>query len=200
MITIGITGGIGSGKSIVSALFAVYGIPVYDADRESKRLLVASPAIRRSLTDLLGPDIYSPDGTIINRARMASLIFCDSSLLARVNSIIHPEVARDFDAWRTRLCAPACAMESAILFESGFDRRMDLRLMVYAPTPVRLQRVMARDGVNEAGVRRRMDSQWPDERKAELSDVVIMNDGASVLIPQVENFIARYVPGVASTR
>ena len=78
--------------------------------------------------------------------------------------------------------------------------RMDLRLMVYAPTPVRLQRVMARDGVNEAGVRRRMDSQWPDERKAELSDVVIMNDGTSVLIPQVENFIARYVPGVASTR
>ena len=193
MTTIGITGGMGSGKSIVAALLTVYGIPVYNADSESKRLLLTSPTIRRGLTDLLGADIYSPDGTTLRRARMASLIFADPNLLARVNAIIHPAVGDDFDAWRKRLTAPLCAMESAILFESGFDRRADVRLTVYAPEAIRLQRVMARDGAAEADVRRRMQSQWTDERKAALSDAVITNDGLSALIPQVEAFLNRWL-------
>lgn len=194
MITIGITGGMGSGKSIVAALLTVYGIPVYDADSESKRLLLTSPTIRRGLTDLLGADIYSPDGTTLRRARMASLIFADPNLLARVNAIIHPEVGRDFDAWRARLTTSVCAMESAILFESGFDRRADLRLMVYAPEAIRLQRVMARDNATEAAARQRMQRQWPDERKIALSDAVITNDGRAALIPQVEAFVKTYAP------
>lgn len=194
MITIGITGGMGSGKSIVAALLTVYGIPVYDADSESKRLLLTSPTIRRGLIDLLGADIYSPDGTSLCRARMASLIFADPNLLARVNAIIHPEVGRDFDAWRARLTTSVCAMESAILFESGFDRRADLRLMVYAPEAIRLQRVMARDNATEAAARQRMQRQWPDERKIALSDAVITNDGRAALIPQVEAFVKAYAP------
>lgn len=194
MITIGITGGMGSGKSIVAALLKVYGIPVYDADSESKRLLLTSPTIRRGLTDLLGADIYSPDGTTLRRARMASLIFADPNLLARVNAIIHPEVGRDFDAWRARLTTSVCAMESAILFESGFDRRANLRLMVYAPEAIRLQRVMARDNATEAAARQRMQRQWPDERKIALSDAVITNDGRAALIPQVEAFVKAYAP------
>lgn len=194
MTTIGITGGMGSGKSIVAALLKVYGIPVYDADSESKRLLLTSPTIRRGLTDLLGADIYSPDGTTLRRARMASLIFADPNLLARVNAIIHPEVGRDFDAWRARLTTSVCAMESAILFESGFDRRADLRLMVYAPEAIRLQRVMARDNATEAAARQRMQRQWPDERKIALSDAVITNDGRVALIPQVEAFLKAYAP------
>lgn len=194
MTTIGITGGMGSGKSIVAALLTVYGIPVYDADSESKRLLLTSPTIRRGLTDLLGADIYSPDGTTLRRARMASLIFADPNLLARVNAIIHPEVGRDFDAWRARLTTSVCAMESAILFESGFDRRANLRLMVYAPEAIRLQRVMARDNATEAAARQRMQRQWPDERKIALSDAVITNDGRAALIPQVEAFVKAYAP------
>lgn len=194
MTTIGITGGMGSGKSIVAALLTVYGIPVYDADSESKRLLLTSPTIRRGLTDLLGADIYSPDGTTLRRARMASLIFADPNLLARVNAIIHPEVGRDFDAWRARLTTSVCAMESAILFESGFDRRANLRLMVYAPEAIRLQRVMARDNATEAAARQRMQRQWPDERKIALSDAVITNDGRAALIPQVEAFVKTYAP------
>lgn len=192
MTTIGITGGIGSGKSMVSALLRVYGVPVYDADHESKRLLVTSPTIRRGLISLLGPDIYRPDGTL-DRARMAALIFADADLLARVNAIIHPAVGDDFDAWRKRLTVPLCAMESAILFESGFDRWANVRLTVYAPEAIRLQRVMARDGAAEADVRRRMQSQWTDERKAALSDAVITNDGLSALIPQVEAFLNRWL-------
>ena len=179
MTTIGITGGIGSGKSMVSALLRVYGVPVYDADHESKRLLVTSPTIRRGLISLLGPDIYRPDGTL-DRARMAALIFADADLLARVNAIIHPAVGDDFDAWRERLTVPLCAMESAILFESGFDRRTNVRLTVYAPEAIRRQR-------------RRMQSQWTDERKAALSDAVITNDGLSALIPQVEAFLNRWL-------
>ena len=194
MITIGITGGMGSGKSIVAALLKVYGIPVYDADSESKRLLLTSSTIRRGLTDLLGADIYSPDGTTLRRARMASLIFADPNLLARVNAIIHPEVGRDFDAWRARLTTSVCARESAILFESGFDRRADLRLMVYAPEAIRLQRVMARDNATEAAARQRMQRQWPDGRKIALSDAVITNDGRAALIPQVEAFVKTYAP------
>lgn len=194
MTTIGITGGMGSGKSIVAALLKVYGIPVYNADSESKRLLLTSPTIRRGLTDLLGADIYSSDGTTLRRARMASLIFTDPNLLARVNAIIHPEVGRDFDAWRARLTTSVCAMESAILFESGFDRRADLRLMVYAPEAIRLQRVMARDNATEAAARQRMQRQWPDERKIALSDAVITNDGRAALIPQVEAFVKAYAP------
>ena len=194
MITIGITGGMGSGKSIVAALLKVYGIPVYDADSESKRLLLTSPTIRRGLTDLLGADIYSPDGTTLRRARMASLIFADPNLLARVNAIIHPEVGRDFDAWRAHLTTSVCAMESAILFESGFDRRANLRLMVYAPEAIRLQRVMARDNATEVAARQRMQRQWPDERKIALSDAVITNDGRAALIPQVEAFVKAYAP------
>ena len=194
MTTIGITGGMGSGKSIVAALLTVYGIPVYDADSESKRLLLTSPTIRHGLTDLLGADIYSPDGTTLRRARMASLIFADTNLLARVNAIIHPEVGRDFDAWRARLTTSVCAMESAILFESGFDRRANLRLMVYAPEAIRLQRVMARDNATEAAARQRMQRQWPDERKIALSDAVITNDGRAALIPQVEAFVKAYAP------
>ena len=194
MTTIGITGGMGSGKSIVAALLKVYGIPVYDADSESKRLLLTSPTIRRGLTDLLGADIYSSDGTTLRRARMASLIFTDPNLLARVNAIIHPEVGRDFDAWRARLTTSVCAMESAILFESGFDRRANLRLMVYAPEAIRLQRVMARDNATEAAARQRMQRQWPDERKIALSDAVITNDGRAALIPQVEAFVKAYAP------
>jgi len=194
MTTIGITGGMGSGKSIVAALLTVYGVPVYDADSESKRLLLTSPTIRRGLTDLLGADIYSSDGTTLRRARMASLIFADPNLLARVNAIIHPEVGRDFDAWRARLTTSVCAMESAILFESGFDRRANLRLMVYAPEAIRLQRVMARDNATEAAARQRMQRQWPDERKIALSDAVITNDGRAALIPQVEAFVKTYAP------
>ena len=189
MTTIGITGGIGSGKSVVSALFRVSGVPVYDADSESKRLLVTSSDIRRSLTALLGSAIYRPDDGTLDRALMASLIFRDADLLRRVNAIIHPAVGHHFDDWRRRLTSPLCALESAILFESGFDRRADLRLMVYAPEPIRLQRVMARDGAAEADVRRRMAGQWSDERKAALSDAVITNDGTSALIPQVETFL-----------
>jgi dephospho-CoA kinase len=189
MTTIGLTGGIGSGKSTVASLFIAYGIPVYMADDASKRLVNTSPCLRSQLTDLLGHDIYGREG--LNRRMMASLIFNDTHLLEKVNALIHPEVATDFDRWLARQTERYAVLESAILFESGFDRKVDIRLAVYAPEALRIQRVIAREQASEAEVRQRMNNQLPDELKIKSADYVIFNDGKQALIPQMENFLAR---------
>ena len=131
MIKIGITGGIGSGKSMVAALLEVWGIPVYIADTESKHLTATSPVIREKLITLFGKELYTADG--LDKRRLASHIFGNPERLGQVNAIIHPEVNRHFFAWVERLNTPVCAIESAILFESGFNRIVDTTLMVYAP-------------------------------------------------------------------
>ncbi|MDR0844732.1 MAG: dephospho-CoA kinase [Tannerella sp.] len=189
MITIGLTGGIGSGKTQVATLFRTYGIPVYVADEESKRLTATSPVLRRQLIALLGDSIYDTNG--LNRKQMASLIFNDAKLLEQVNAIIHPAVTNHFLSWAQGQRAKEIVLESAILFESGFDRLMNRCVAVYAPQALRIQRVMARDGVTEADVRRRIENQWPDEVKKERADYEIFNDGIQALIPQVEKFIAQ---------
>jgi dephospho-CoA kinase len=188
MTTLGITGGIGSGKSIVVSLLETYDIPVYIADEESKRLLAASPSIRERLTALLGQSVYDSNG--LNHRLMASLIFNDPALLARVNALIHPEVAQHFQSWVQRQSAQYAALESAILFESGFDRNVDVRVMVYAPPELRMQRVMARDRITKKEVLCRMDNQLSDEIKKELSDYIIFNDEKQALIPQIEMLIS----------
>jgi dephospho-CoA kinase len=185
MITIGLTGGIGSGKSVVAALLELYGMSVYTADGESKRLLTVSPLIRERLTALLGSSIYDADG--LNRRLMASLIFNDAKLLEQVNAVIHPEVARHFRAWAERQTTNFAVLESAILFESGFNHLTDSCLLVYAPRELRIKRVMARDRVTEAEVLQRMKHQIPDEEKKIRADYVIYNDDIHALIPQIEN-------------
>lgn len=188
MVKIGITGGIGSGKSVVATLLRLYGIPVYIADEESKRLTNSSPVIRRALVDLVGEAVYDADGKL-DKPRLANFIFGQPEHLARVNAIIHPEVNRDFLDWSERQEKAFCAIESAILFESGFDRIVDLKLMVLAPLEIRLERAIARDHASREALERRIKSQMADEEKASRSDFVIHNDGRQALIPQVENFI-----------
>lgn len=188
MVKIGITGGIGSGKSVVATLLRLYGIPVYIADEESKRLTNSSPVIRRALVDLVGEAVYDADGKL-DKPRLANFIFGQPEHLARVNAIIHPEVNRDFLDWSERQEKAFCAIESAILFESGFDRIVDVKLMVLAPLEIRLKRAIARDHASREALERRIKSQMADEEKASRSDFVIHNDGRQALIPQVENFI-----------
>lgn len=188
MVKIGITGGIGSGKSVVATLLRLYGIPVYIADEESKRLTNSSPVIRRALVDLVGEAVYDADGKL-DKPRLANFIFGQPEHLARVNAIIHPEVNRDFLDWSERQEKAFCAIESAILFESGFDRIVDVKLMVLAPLEIRLERAIARDHASREALERRIKSQMADEEKASRSDFVIHNDGWQALIPQVENFI-----------
>jgi dephospho-CoA kinase len=187
MIKIGITGGIGSGKSVVSSLLTVYGIPVYSADNEGKRLSDESMVIRKKLTDLFGKEIYAEDR--LDRPKLASFVFNNEKLLGKVNSIIHPVINKDFKDWIKHQETKLCALESAILFESAFDKDMDAVLMVYTPVELRLTRVMQRDGFSEAEVMKRMNRQMSDVLKREKSDYVIVNDDKQPLIPQIEAFI-----------
>jgi dephospho-CoA kinase len=187
MIRIGITGGIGSGKSVVSSLLTVYNIPVYLADIEGKRLSDESPVIRKKLVDLFGKEIYV-DGRL-DRSKLASFVFDNEKLMEKVNKIIHPVINKDFKNWVKNRETRLCALESAILFESGFNRNMDVVLMVYAPVELRLTRVMQRDGLSEAEVMKRMNRQMSDVLKREKSDYVIVNDEKQALIPQIEAFI-----------
>ena len=183
-IKIGITGGIGSGKSVVSRLLEVMGIPVYISDTESKRLTVSDVSIRRELIALLGEEVYM--GGELNKPLLASYIFGDSEHIRTVNGIIHPRVRDDFRNWVRRDSAcPVVAMESAILFESGFSDEVDVVMMVYASEEVRIARAMQRDSAPRDLVERRIRSQMSDEEKRDKADFVIVNDGETPLIPQV---------------
>jgi dephospho-CoA kinase len=187
MITVGITGGIGSGKSTVSKLLTALGVPVYEADKESKRLIDSALHIREQLVKLLGESIYTQNG--VNRQLMAAIIFNDSELLKKVNGILHPAVAADFQDWTEKQQADLVALEAAILFESGFARLVDYTVMVYAPRELRIQRTVARDKVTEAEVIQRMNCQFPDETLKQKVNFVIVNDGLQPLIPQVESLV-----------
>jgi dephospho-CoA kinase len=187
MIKIGITGGIGSGKSVVATLLQLFGIPVYTADDESKRLTNESPIIRKGLISLFGNEIYM--GEALNKPLLASKIFQNAEMLQRVNGIIHPEVKRDFFEWAERQHTKACAIESAILFESGFDKTVDTTLMVYAPEEIRIQRALQRDNSTREAIVNRIHSQLPDEVKRDRCDYVIYNDDRQPLIPQVAEFV-----------
>lgn len=184
MIKLGITGGIGSGKSTVSEIFSLCNVPVYIADTESKRLVATSPVIKEKLINIYGKELF--EGGVLNKALLASHIFNDKAKLEQINAIIHPEVEKDFKEWVVNHAhSPVIAHEAAILFESGFNKLMDKIVMVYTPLEIRLERTMKRDHTTREKVLERIHNQMPDEEKAKLSDFVIVNDGAHSLIEQV---------------
>lgn len=188
-ILIGITGGIGSGKTVVSDILRVKEIPVYDADNESKRLIVSDDTLKSKLTQLLGDDIYFADGSL-NRKLMASKIFHDKDLITQVNQIIHPAVGRDFSCWAEKQKSPIVATECALLFESGLNKRIDYSIMVYAPLPIRIQRAMQRDNATREQIEARIKNQMDDDKKRDLADFVIMNDNRTAILPQVNQLLS----------
>lgn len=187
---IGITGGIGSGKSVVSDLLRLQGVPVYNADTASKSLLVTDEKLISSLKVLLGEDIYQ--GGVLDKKRMASLIFSDKELLEKVNALIHPAVIADFERWANRQKASLLACESALIFESKMNSLFDAVVMVYAPESVRLRRAMLRDMATEEQVKARIQNQLSDEVKKSISDYVIVNDDKQALLPQLKELLARF--------
>lgn len=188
MIKFAITGGIGSGKSYVSSLLEERGIPIYNADLESKRLTVQDEGIRKELVALLGEDIYQ--GATLNKPLLASYLFANSDNAVKVNSIIHPRVKDDFRRWvESQKDVPLVGLESAILYESGFDDVVDQVVMVYAPEAVRMQRAMKRDNATEEQVRARMSAQMDDEEKRSKADFVLMNDGIMPLDVQLDDLV-----------
>lgn len=187
-IKIGITGGIGSGKSVVCHLFELLSIPVYISDVETKRLLVEDFQIRTDLINLLGVEVYA--GGTLNKPFLASYLFGTPQHAERINSIVHPRVRTNFRQWASELAdVPFVAMESAILLEAGFRDEVDVVVMIYAPLDVRVSRAMKRDLSSRELVERRIRCQMDDEEKRRQADFVIVNDGETPLIPQVLELI-----------
>lgn len=184
-LKVGITGGIGSGKSTVCRIFENFSVPVYYADERAKWLMVNDPALVAAIRDTFGGEAYLPDGTL-NRAYLASVVFGDSEKLARLNALVHPAVWRDGERWNAKHSGvPYTLKEAALLFESSGHQLLDRVITVYAPTELRIKRVMRRDGVSRSDVEARMRRQMPDEEKVKRADFVIYNDGSRLLIPQV---------------
>ena len=189
MISIAITGGIGSGKSYVSNLLEERGIPIYNADNESKRLTVCDEEIRKGLVALVGEQVYFDDGTL-NKSLLAAYLFASSVHATKVNAIIHPRVKADFRRWlEEHTDCEIVGLESAILYESGFDDVVDAVVAVYAPESLRLERAMKRDGATEAQIRARMSAQMNEEEKRNKADYVVLNDGSACLQKQLDALI-----------
>ncbi len=185
MIKIGITGGIGSGKTTVAKVFEQLGIPVYNADYWAKAIMNTEPLVKQRLTELFGKDIYDSEGKA-DRKKIAEIVFKDKNKLNELNSVIHPAVWLHGKNWlRQHADKPYILKEAAILFESGGDKGLDKVITVSAPKELRLQRVINRDNVTAEEVTARMANQWDDEKKIALSDFVIVNDDKTLVIPQV---------------
>lgn len=195
MYKVGITGGIGTGKTTVCRIFALLGIPVYDADTRSRWLTENDPGIRVSLIAQFGPQVF--DGTVLNRAYLSSVAFKDASTTALLNAITHPAVALDFENWTlAQSAAPYVLKEAALLYEAGTAKDMDAMIVVSAPMELRIKRVLKRDSQRTAKqVQDIMDRQWSDEKKQSLADYILYNDEEHLLIPQVlalhEQFIKK---------
>ncbi|MCQ2203866.1 MAG: dephospho-CoA kinase [Bacteroidales bacterium] len=187
MIKLGITGGIGSGKSTITQMFRVIGVPVYVSDERSKYLSQTNSEIIAGLKQILGDDIYDEMGRL-DRKRMASVIFADKEKLQKVNALIHPIVNRDFIEWTEEQKSkgvPYVVNEAAIMIESGSHKLMDKLLVVTAPVEQRVERVMKRDGVGEQQVKSRINNQMSDKEKVEIADYVIVTDDHHFIMPEI---------------
>ncbi len=183
MLKVGLTGNIGSGKSLAAGIFKVLRVPVFDADRRAKDILT-EPATLDRLRQLFGEGIFR-DGNLDKKA-LAALVFPDSAKLQQLKALIHPLVRERFAGWcRQHSDKPYVLYEAAILLESGHARRLDSLVVVTAPAGLRLQRVMQRDGASRENVEQRMQNQWSEEKKCSHADYLITNDGSQMLIPQV---------------
>ncbi len=174
MIKVGLTGGIGSGKTTISKMFKEIGVPVYIADDAGKELMDTSAKIREKIVQLLGESSYS--GNKPNRPFIASKVFKDKALLEQLNAIIHPAVASHFKNWLSKQSSVYIIYEAAILFEKGSHKNFDFSILVTAPKETRIQRVLKRDNTSREQIEARMNNQWSDEKKIELADFVIKNE------------------------
>ena len=192
MLKIGLTGGIGSGKSTIARLFRSLGVEIYSADVEAKELMNFNAGLKEKIQLLFGNEAYLKDK--LNSAFIASKVFSDPSLLTELNSIVHPVVREDFQIWsEIRSENPYIIQEAAILFESGFASFFDFNILVTSPIDIRIERVMNRDNVKKADVEKRINQQYSDEEKIKLSDFQINNNGKELLIPQVLDLHNKFV-------
>lgn len=190
MYKVGLTGGIGSGKSKVCELLAERGVAVYDSDSRAKALMREDATLRRRLVDAFGEDVYTAEGEL-NRRYLAERVFSDGEALARLNAIVHPAVMDDFDEWAEMQEGAYVVVESAILFESGFDGRVDVTVAVLAPEALRVERAMMRDGASEQQIRERISAQLSDDERCDRSTYAIVNISLDDLEEDVEQLHRR---------
>ena len=183
MLKIGLTGGIGSGKTIVAKIFELLDIPVYYADEASKRLYHTDKELMMNIKKHFGEDVYTNDQ--LNRSRLAEIVFNSPEKLELLNSLVHPPTIRDAEQWMNRQTSPYIVKEAALIFESGSAAGLDYVIGVKAPQSLRIKRVMDRDGFSREDILSRMDKQINEEMKLKLCDFIINNDEQEPVIPQV---------------
>ncbi len=184
MYQVGLTGGIGSGKTLVCSVLEKLGVAVYYADREARRVMNDDPALIARIVELFGEKAYNEQG--LDRQYLAGKVFGNPALLDKLNQIVHPVVRKDYSRWvALQHEASYVVEEAAILFESGADRFMDFNILVYAPEELRIRRVMLRDHLGEKEIRSRISHQMGEKEKLSRADYVIYNDEKEMLLPQI---------------
>jgi dephospho-CoA kinase len=183
MLKIGITGGIGSGKTTVANIFEVLGIPVYYADDAAKRLMDEDEELKQKIKQQFGDEVYK-NGKL-DKKYLADIVFASPEKLALLNALVHPATLKDADSWMQKQTTPYTLKEAALIFESGAQQNLDYIIGVTAPAPLRILRTMQRDGITREDVIARMDKQMEETIKMKLCDFIIKNDEQEMLLPQV---------------
>ncbi|MBN2484788.1 MAG: dephospho-CoA kinase [Bacteroidales bacterium] len=184
MIKVGLTGGIGSGKTIVSSVFRVLGIPVYNADERSKFILNYNGQVIEQVKSVFGNQAY--ENNLLDTGYIASVVFSNRQKLEKLNHIVHPAVEDDYINWCGKYTLlPYTIKEAAILFESKANKLVDKTIVVSAPLEIRIERVIMRNGLSRQQVEKRMDNQWPADKLLPLADYVVNNDDKQLILPQI---------------
>ena len=186
---VGITGGIGAGKTLVCRILNAMGYPVFYSDSESKKILNSDPVVKAAILDLFGAQAYQNNQ--LNRSFISDQVFTNPERLARLNAIAHPAVRNAFEKWITEQDSPLIFNEAAILFETGIYKNYDVTVVVTAPIELRIRRVIERDNTDEASVRSRIEKQWTYDQKRTLADFEIVNNEDDFLIPQLLELIQK---------
>ena len=190
MKCIGLTGGIGSGKTTVARIFNMLNVPVYNSDDAGRKITDKNPLVKSAIKNQFGDDMFDENENL-NREKLSAIVFNDSTALAKLNAIIHPAVANDFKTWCANQSSPYVIKETAILFEHGLDKHLDGVIVVEAPDELRIKRVMRRNGITEEAVRNRIQQQLPQNELISRADWVIHNNEEELLIPQVLDIYSR---------
>lgn len=191
MLRIGLTGGIGSGKTTIARIFETLGIPVYYADDAAKKLMNTNADLKKYILKHFGEDSYKNNE--LDRKYLAAIVFNDKEKLELLNSLTHPVTLRDSDNWMNQQTSPYSIKEAALLFESGAEEQLDYVIGVYAPQHIRIKRVMDRDGISAAEVMKRISRQIEEERKMKRCDFVITNNEQQFVIPQVLELHEKFI-------
>lgn len=189
MLLVGITGGIGSGKSIVCRVLSELGYPVFYSDKVAKELLFNDKSVHQQLLESIGEHVFDTSG-IPDRQKLSDLIFSNDEIRKKVNSIIHPLVRSSFEKFAAESRSEFVFNEAAILFETGSYKNFDVNVLVTAPLELRIQRVLQRDKTDRESIMDRIRAQWSDEVKRDLADYILVNDEKSPLLDQIENLLA----------